>query len=191
MRLITSNIWKTPDLLSYCIPCKMLRQLVRRVVKNGCQQEYVQRLPWLLQQRTWCSADSDDALEGNEYLYPTLNMRVTGHDCTTVEHYAQQLHNLTKCLDVEVSDSYALPTKTVIVSTFQRPGEKRKPANYALKTFERVVQVNDLLATKSSILFEMMQYYMPQGLTVKVEEHTEEHQENRYVKREIPVWMLK
>ncbi|XP_070578957.1 large ribosomal subunit protein mL48-like [Ptychodera flava] len=172
----------------------MLRRMAMTFLRQ-CQQQSVcepgcRRLPWLAIQSAQFCQSTREYYEDTRNTYPTLNVRVTGHDCTVVEHYAQYLHNMAQNLDIEVSDSYALPTKTVVIQTLQRPGAIKKPRDFTLKTYERVVQVNDLVSTKAPVFLELLQLNMPQGVKVKVQEHTEEHYEDRFIKRDIPEWML-
>ncbi|XP_002737807.1 large ribosomal subunit protein mL48-like [Saccoglossus kowalevskii] len=176
----------------------MLQNLAARLVNSsfrvlkGVSDCSLQRVPCIVQQRTQSSqVNDDDSPDISENHYPTLNIHVTGHDLTVVEHYAQYLHNMSKNLGIIVSDSYALPTKTHVAKTLQKPGINVKPRNITLKTFERVVQVDELLSTKASLLTELLQINMPQGVSVKIQEHTEEHYQDRFLPREVPDFLLK
>ncbi|XP_029939524.1 large ribosomal subunit protein mL48 [Salarias fasciatus] len=104
--------------------------------------------------------------------YGTLNVTVSGYDMTVVEHYSQYIHNLCNRLGIEVTESYALQTKTTEVMLMQEQGTKTI-VDTILKTHLRVVQLNSLSAALCPILMEVLLKNQPEGVQLSVTEHTE------------------
>ncbi|XP_072032742.1 large ribosomal subunit protein mL48-like [Amphiura filiformis] len=131
--------------------------------------------------------DQDIPDAKDEQSYEMLNIRVYGHDCNSVEHFAQYIHRLAMRLNINAPDSYAVQTKETLVSTLSVPGEVRnKPKDFMLKTHERTVQLQDLSTLSAPIFLEMIQTNMPEGVTLRIEPHTQDHYKERFVRKEIP-----
>lgn len=90
---------------------------------------------------------------------------------TLVEHYSQYIHNLCKRLDIDVDESYALPTKSTEVMMMQEQGTKMF-VDAILKTHERVVQISELKATLFPIFMEVILKNQPEGVQLCLKEHT-------------------
>ncbi|XP_043928148.1 39S ribosomal protein L48, mitochondrial [Protopterus annectens] len=110
---------------------------------------------------------------GTDMEYGCLNICVTGHDMTLVEHYAQYAHNLCNRLNIKVEDSYAMPTKSSEVMLLQEQGTKMY-VDAVLKTHERIVQISSLSATLAPIFIEILQRNQPEGVNLSIKEHTED-----------------
>ncbi|XP_033646545.1 39S ribosomal protein L48, mitochondrial-like [Asterias rubens] len=125
-------------------------------------------------------------------VHEIMNFFIQGYDCSAVEHYAQYTHNLAKNMDLMIFDSYAMPTKRTLVHTLQTPGLKdnMKPRDFTIKTHERVIQLQELQGTIAPIFLELLQVNLPEGVTLKVEPHTQYHNTQRYIQKEIPKDLL-
>ncbi|TRZ00376.1 hypothetical protein DNTS_026313 [Danionella cerebrum] len=82
--------------------------------------------------------------------FGVFNVCVSGYDMTTVEHYAQYIHNLCHNLKINVKESYALPTKTTEIMLMEEHGTKMF-VDAIVKTHERVIQVQEASAEASSV----------------------------------------
>lgn len=114
--------------------------------------------------------------------YGSLNVKVSGYDMTLVEHYSQYIHNLCNRLDVKVTESYALPTKTTEVMLMQAQGTKMY-VDAVLKTHERVVQLRSLNAALCPVFMEILFRNQPEGVQLSVKEHTEADFQARFKSR--------
>ncbi|XP_041469268.1 39S ribosomal protein L48, mitochondrial-like [Lytechinus variegatus] len=125
-------------------------------------------------------------------VYEIMNFKVQGYDCTLVEHFAQYAHNLAKNMELNIFESYAMPTKSTLIHTIQKPGtpEKEKVRDFTLHTHERVIQIQDLPSTTAPLFTEMLQLNLPEGVQMKIEPHTQEHFKERYIRKEIPDSLL-
>lgn len=125
-------------------------------------------------------------------VHEVLNVISYGYDCTSVEHYAQYVHNLAKNMSLKIFDSYALPSKTTLVHAIQAAGlkEKDKIKDYKLTTHQRVLQIQDLPSKKASLLLDLLQVNLPEGVSLRIEPHTQEHYKERFIRKEIPESLL-
>ncbi|CAL1591149.1 unnamed protein product [Knipowitschia caucasica] len=114
--------------------------------------------------------------------FGTLNLCVSGYDMTVVEHFSQYIHNLCNRLHVDVSESYALPTKTTEVFLMQDQGTKML-VDAVLKTHERVVQVSSLNAVVCPVFLDVLLKNQPEGVHLTVKEHTEADFQARFKSR--------
>ncbi|KAK7910407.1 hypothetical protein WMY93_015091 [Mugilogobius chulae] len=114
--------------------------------------------------------------------YGTLNFKVSGYDMTLVEHYTQYIHNLCNRLDIKVSESYALPTKTTEVLLLPDQGTKML-VDAVLKTHERIIQVNSLNASLCPIFLDVLLKNQPEGVQLSVKEHSEADFQARFKAR--------
>ncbi|XP_077399404.1 large ribosomal subunit protein mL48 isoform X2 [Vanacampus margaritifer] len=104
--------------------------------------------------------------------YGTLNVHVSSYDMTTVEHYAQYIHNLCNRLSISVAESYALPTQSTEVMLMQESGTKMY-VDSLLKTHRRVIQLSSLKATLCPVFMDVLVKNQPEGVDLSVKEHTE------------------
>nr|XP_033507900.1 39S ribosomal protein L48, mitochondrial [Epinephelus lanceolatus] len=114
--------------------------------------------------------------------YGTLNVKMSGHDMTTVEHYAKFAHNLCNWLGIEVAESYALPTKSTEVMLMQEQSTKMY-TDAVLKTHERVVQLSCLDATLCPIFMDVLLKNQPEGVQLSMNEHSEADYQARFKSR--------
>uniref|UniRef100_A0A8D0DJC3 Large ribosomal subunit protein mL48 n=1 Tax=Salvator merianae TaxID=96440 RepID=A0A8D0DJC3_SALMN len=118
-------------------------------------------------------AQMKDIDPGTQYQYGDLNIVMTGHDMTLVEHYAEYVHKLCNRMDVRVEESYAMPTKTMEVMVQEEQGNKLA-LDAVLTTHQRIVQIRGLRATFAPVLLEILQTNQPEGVHLLVKEHTAE-----------------
>ncbi|XP_041089250.1 39S ribosomal protein L48, mitochondrial [Polyodon spathula] len=109
---------------------------------------------------------------GTDMEYGVLNVQVSGHDMTIVEHYSQYVHNLCNRLKIKVDESYALPTKCTEVMLLQEQGTKMF-ADAVLSTHGRIVQLSGLSSTLAPIFLEVLLRNQPEGVQLSIKEHTE------------------
>ncbi|XP_028656168.1 39S ribosomal protein L48, mitochondrial isoform X2 [Erpetoichthys calabaricus] len=109
---------------------------------------------------------------GTDVEYAVLNVCVSGHDMTLVEHFSQYIHNLCNRLKIKVDESYALPTKFTEVMLMQEHGTKMY-TDAILNTHMRVVQLGALSSTLAPIFIEILQRNQPEGVQFSIKEHTE------------------
>ncbi|XP_063958078.1 large ribosomal subunit protein mL48-like isoform X3 [Lytechinus pictus] len=144
------------------------------------------------QMKTQQVSDQEIPPAKDSTVYEIMNFKVQGYDCTLVEHFAQYAHNLAKNMELNIFESYAMPTKSTLIHTIQKPGtpEKEKVRDFTLHTHERVIQIQDLPSTTAPLFTEMLQLNLPEGVQMKIEPHTQEHFKERYIRKEIPDSLL-
>ncbi|KAG2457374.1 RM48 protein, partial [Polypterus senegalus] len=106
---------------------------------------------------------------GTDVEYAVLNVCVSGHDMTLVEHFSQYIHNLCNRLKIKVDESYALPTKCTEVMLMQDQGTKMY-TDAILNTHMRVVQLGALSSTLAPIFIEILQMNQPEGVQFSIKE---------------------
>ncbi|XP_032879078.1 39S ribosomal protein L48, mitochondrial isoform X4 [Amblyraja radiata] len=119
---------------------------------------------------------------GTDTEYGVLNIQVTGHDMTILEHYSQYIHKLCNQLKINVEESYAMPTKSTEISQLQEKGTKMNMEAVIL-THERIVQVSGLSSTLLPVVVEVLQTNQPEGVHLCIKEHTEADYHARFKAR--------
>ncbi|XP_062908991.1 39S ribosomal protein L48, mitochondrial [Mobula hypostoma] len=109
---------------------------------------------------------------GTDTEYGILNIQITGHDMTLVEHYSQYIHRFCNRLKIKVEESYAMPTKSTEISLLQEQGTKMN-VEAVILTHERIVQVSGLSSILVPIVVEVLQTNQPEGVRLCIKEHTE------------------
>ncbi|KAH8377039.1 hypothetical protein KR093_002936, partial [Drosophila rubida] len=112
--------------------------------------------------------------------YECLNVQIKGYDYPLLESYQRFLHNVAEYLDLDVSDCYALPPQQTQVQRL-RPNSTVVEADYKLTTYERNLQLNNVDAPLYPQFLRIAQAALPEGVHLKVAEHTDESDERRYV----------
>lgn len=121
-----------------------------------------------------------DALEPEFPQLESLNFQMKGYDYPILESYQKFLHNVAEYMDLDVSDCYALPPKISLVQRL-KPNSTVIDSEYKLTTYERNLQINDLDAPMYPQFLRIAQAALPEGVTLHVEEHSEEHDKLRFV----------
>ncbi|GFG39240.1 hypothetical protein Cfor_00716 [Coptotermes formosanus] len=138
--------------------------------------------PTLVQQRSNSIYEPDYLETGKSKipLYNTLNIQLKGYDFPVLESYQGFVHHIGEIMGIEVADGWATPAQHLQVQRF-KPQSTLVDTEYKMTVYERNVQVVDLPSTIGSIFFEVLQTALPEGLSMTVHEHKEEHEEVRYV----------
>uniref|UniRef100_A0A182PQC8 Small ribosomal subunit protein uS10 domain-containing protein n=1 Tax=Anopheles epiroticus TaxID=199890 RepID=A0A182PQC8_9DIPT len=113
-------------------------------------------------------------------LYDTLNVTIKGYDFPLLESYQKFIHNVADSMDLEIADAYAQPPQKLNVQKF-KPNSSVIDSEYKLTVYERTVQVEKVQAPLYPLLLRTLQAALPEGVTLKVTEHTWEQEESRYV----------
>nr|XP_057923375.1 39S ribosomal protein L48, mitochondrial isoform X3 [Doryrhamphus excisus] len=139
-------------------------------------------LPKEVQKKKYDKHQMQSIMAATSTAYGTLNVNVSGYDMTTVEHYAQYIHNLCIRLGVSVAESYALPTQSTEVMLMPEHGTKMH-VDSILKTHRRVIQLSSLKAKLCPILMDMLMKNQPEGVQLSVKEHTQADFQARFKSR--------
>ncbi|KAH8282954.1 hypothetical protein KR054_011164, partial [Drosophila jambulina] len=124
-----------------------------------------------------------DYLESLKAKYPqyeSLNVQIKGYDYPQLESYQRFLHGVAEYLELDVSDCYALPPQQTQVQRL-RPNSTVIESEYKLTTYERNLQLNFVDAPFYPQFLRIAQSALPEGVTLSVQEHTEDCEERRYV----------
>uniref|UniRef100_A0A182WJ62 HEAT repeat-containing protein 6 n=1 Tax=Anopheles minimus TaxID=112268 RepID=A0A182WJ62_9DIPT len=111
-------------------------------------------------------------------LYDTLNLTIKGYDYPLLESYQKFIHNVADSMDLEIADGYAKPPQKLNVQKF-KPSSSIIDSEYKLTVYERTVQVEKVQAPLYPLLLRTLQAALPEGVTLKVSEHTWEQEEAR------------
>ncbi|XP_016943832.2 large ribosomal subunit protein mL48 [Drosophila suzukii] len=112
--------------------------------------------------------------------YDSLNVQIKGYDYPQLESYQRFLHGVAEYLDLDVSDCYALPPQQTQVQRL-RPNSTVIESEYKLTTYERNLQLNSVDAPVYPQFLRLAQAALPEGVSLKVQEHTDDCEERRYV----------
>lgn len=83
-------------------------------------------------------------------------------------------------MDLDVSECYALPPKRTQLQRL-KPSSTVIDSEYKLTTYERNLQINDLDAPMYPQFLRIAQAALPEGVTLRVEKHSDDHDELRFV----------
>ncbi|XP_076842620.1 large ribosomal subunit protein mL48 isoform X2 [Brachyhypopomus gauderio] len=143
---------------------------------------YKYLLPKVVPQRKKEKIKMKEIREATDTEYGVLSVSVSGYDMTLVECYSQYIHNLCNRLDIQVEESYAMPTKSTEIMVMPEQGTKMF-VDVVLKTHERVVQVSQMKATLTSIFMEVLLKNQPEGVQLSIKQHTEADFQARFKAR--------
>lgn len=113
-------------------------------------------------------------------VYNALNIEITGYDFPILENYQKFVHDACETFDMSVSDCWALPPKIENITRF-KPNSSVVEANYTLKTYKRIVQIEQVKAHQVPLLVRVIQAGLPEGVKFSLMEHTELQEQDRYV----------
>ncbi|XP_046717459.1 39S ribosomal protein L48, mitochondrial [Silurus meridionalis] len=179
LSLIRSPVLKQPMLPGVFLPDRPYRSMPTHGIG---------RYKYLLPKEALSQKKKKDKLQMKEIKaatdteYGVLNMSVSGYDMTLVEHYAQYIHKLCNRLNIKVTESYALPTKSTEVMVMPEQGTKMY-IDALLKTYQRVVQISQMKAILAPILMEVLLKNQPEGVQLSINEHTEAEYKARFKAR--------
>ena len=112
-------------------------------------------------------------------FYDTLRLSIKGYDFSVLDAYFEYMKRLCTQLRIETT-GHAVPARTLSVKTLQLYGAGLDQ-EFNLKTYERVVVVNNLKSTLAPVLFEALQLNLPEGVSFKVGPLVEKEEEFRYI----------
>lgn len=112
--------------------------------------------------------------------YNPLNLKIKGFDYVVLERLQKLLHAYFKVLNLNVADGYALRAESWKVSRFVTNSSKVE-AEFQLKEYQRVLQLNDLPSAKLGIVIEIVQALIPPGVTCTITERTEADEKDRFI----------
>ncbi|XP_069686708.1 large ribosomal subunit protein mL48 [Periplaneta americana] len=139
-------------------------------------------LPSVTQQRSKGLYEPDYLETGKSKipLYNPLNIQLKGYDFPVLENYQKLVNKIAQSMDIEVEDGWAIPPQYIQVQKY-KPQSTVVESEYKLPIYERNIQVIDLPSTIGSIFFEVLQTALPEGVSMTVQEHKEEFEEERYI----------
>ncbi|XP_022228149.2 39S ribosomal protein L48, mitochondrial [Drosophila obscura] len=112
--------------------------------------------------------------------YESLNVQIKGYDYPQLESYQRFLHGVAEYLELDVSDCYALPPQQTQVQRL-RPNSTVVESDYKLTTYERSLQLCNVDAPVYPQFLRLAQAALPEGVSLTVQEHTDDCEERRYV----------
>ncbi|KAJ3658183.1 hypothetical protein Zmor_009939 [Zophobas morio] len=121
-----------------------------------------------------------ESMKSKVPMYDTLNIQLRGHDYPILENYQKFVHNLMKNMEVNVEDAWGTPHQEIQITTLKAKSEI-VTAQYNLKTYERTVQITDVVSTQLPLILRALEASTPSGVTVHVLSHEEWHEEVKYV----------
>lgn len=113
-------------------------------------------------------------------VYPPLNIQMKGYNFDILESFQSYVHNLAENIGVDVSDAWCTPPRTFKICTFYEEGVRVRDEN-KLNLYERNVQVTGLRSIDAPVLLDNIRTCLPEGVSLSVHEHTQEHYEERWI----------
>ncbi|XP_022198250.2 39S ribosomal protein L48, mitochondrial [Nilaparvata lugens] len=113
-------------------------------------------------------------------LHDVLNIQIKGYDFALVESYQSLIHSIANTMGLDVEDCWATPATQAKILRY-KPRSALPEAEYHLSLYERNVQIVDVPSTTFALYLEIMEAALPQGVTLTVVPHTDDHDEVRYV----------
>lgn len=113
-------------------------------------------------------------------MYPPLNIQLKGYNFDVLEQFQSWVHQTVENMGVDVSEAWATPAQTYSMSTYQEGGVRPKDT-YKIHLYERNVQVTNLRSVDATILIDLIQRALPEGVEFSLHEHTVEAEERRWI----------
>ncbi|GAU98371.1 hypothetical protein RvY_09526 [Ramazzottius varieornatus] len=112
--------------------------------------------------------------------HPPINIRLRGYDFTVLEHYMYYLSKMAHYLGVTGSKRWATPATTSRITTFKAQSSLVEN-DYELHLYDRTVQLSGMTAPIASLILDVVNSTLPEGITVTVKVHEEAEEEIRYI----------
>ncbi|KAL0267527.1 UNVERIFIED_CONTAM: hypothetical protein PYX00_009773 [Menopon gallinae] len=112
--------------------------------------------------------------------YQPINIQIKGFDFVVLQKFQSRIHKIAYMMGLRVTDSWAQECQLLNVVTF-KPNSELVDNEYAMKKYERNVQVSDALAYEIPVLIDIILSACPPGVSISVHNHEEHHFENRFV----------
>ncbi|VDP04609.1 unnamed protein product, partial [Soboliphyme baturini] len=100
-----------------------------------------------------------------------VNIRLRGYDFVVLERYQSYVHKLARNMGFKV----------ISAVTVYKPHSKVVQTLFDISKYERNVQIADLPASSSSLLFDIINTHLPIGVELTVKIHEEADDEIRYI----------
>lgn len=113
-------------------------------------------------------------------MYPPLNIQLKGYNFDVLEQFQSWVHRIAENMGVDVSNAWATPAQTLSVTTYQEGGVRPKDT-YQVHLYERNVQVTNLRSVDATILIDLIQRGLPEGVQFALHEHSVEAEERRWI----------
>ncbi|OWR41585.1 large ribosomal subunit protein mL48 [Danaus plexippus] len=120
------------------------------------------------------------SMQPDEPVYNLINLQLKSYDFTLLESCQKEIHRYAEVMGIEVEDGWATPAQQLKIQRF-KPNSTAMESEYHLNVYERNVQVSDVPAWALGTLLRVSRALLPEGCTLNVHEHTQAHDEIRYV----------
>jgi len=121
-----------------------------------------------------------DSKEPEVPVYNLLNIKIQSYDFHVLENFSSYIHKTAENMDIEVTECWAVPCQKHEIHTY-KPTSMAIDSRYSLNTYERNVQVSELLSTKAPIFFSIIQTALPEGVQLNINHHSPDDELVRYV----------
>ncbi|XP_057336439.1 39S ribosomal protein L48, mitochondrial [Microplitis mediator] len=121
-----------------------------------------------------------EAMKPKIPLYPTVSIQIKGYNYPALENYQRLIHKYAENVDVDVENSYALPSKSLKIQRFKHLNPSSK-IEYKLEIYQRNILISNLSSIKFPILLRLLESTLPEGVELKVEQWNPEIEELRFV----------
>jgi len=119
--------------------------------------------------------------EGNTIpTYPPLNIQIKGYNFDLLEEYQSWVHRMAENMGVDVSLAWATPAQSLDLTSYHEGGIRPKDT-FNVQLYERNVQVANLRSIDAPVLLDIIQRALPEGVTLRIMEHTVEASEARWI----------
>lgn len=113
-------------------------------------------------------------------VYETINIQVRGYDYAILENYQRFVHRIAAAMELDIADGWATPPQQTLVQRL-KPQSTVVETEYRLHTYNRTVQLANVAVPLYPLLLRVCQAALPEGVALRVVEHSEDHEEIRYV----------
>jgi len=112
--------------------------------------------------------------------YPPLNIQLKGYNFDVLEEYQSWVHRMAENMGIDVSLAWATPAQSLDLTTYHVGGIRPKDT-FNVQLYERNVQVANLRSIDAPVLLDVIQKALPEGVTLRIAEHTVEAAEARWI----------
>jgi len=112
--------------------------------------------------------------------YEALNIQLKGYDFEVLENHQSYIHNLAENIGINVGVAWATACDSSNASIYA-PQSTKISSTFALNTYERNIQVVDVLSTELPVLLDVLRKTLPEGVSLSVHKHEREHYEAKFI----------
>ncbi|XP_014218419.1 39S ribosomal protein L48, mitochondrial [Copidosoma floridanum] len=121
-----------------------------------------------------------EALKPKYPLYPLLNVQIRGYDYAILENFQSWVHKIAEAMDFDVEECYAFPHKEYKIIRY-KPKSTVVEVEYTLKLYQRNIKMSNVTSVGLPIFIRICEAGLPEGTLFDIFEHTEEHENARYI----------